>query len=87
MLLAANDPKAEEHTTCEVLFAPQFEVGTILQPEGFETPEEALSYVKADHFFAMPIVTEDGVVKIDGKAVGADGKVLTSKKYLNGPVG
>lgn len=87
MLLAANDPNAEEHTTCEVLFAPQFEVGTILQPEGFETPEAPLSYVKADHFFAMPIVAEGGIVKVDGKAIGADGKSLTSKKYLNGPVG
>ncbi len=87
MLLAASDPEAEEHTTCEVLFAPQFEVGTILQPEGFETPEEALSYVKADHFFAMPIVAEDGVVKVDGKPLGAEGKHLTSKRYLNGPVG
>ncbi|HKM06840.1 MAG TPA: methionine--tRNA ligase, partial [Sphaerochaeta sp.] len=87
MLLAANDPEAEEHTTCDVLFAPQFEVGTILQPEGFETPKETPSYVKADHFFAMPIVAEDGIVKIDGKAIGADGKTLTSKKYLNGPVG
>lgn len=87
MLLAASDPEAEEHSTCEVLFAPQFEVGTILQPEGFETPEEALSYVKADQFFALPIVAEDGIVKVDGKALGAEGKSLTSKKYLNGPVG
>ncbi|MDD4451046.1 MAG: methionine--tRNA ligase, partial [Sphaerochaeta sp.] len=58
MLLAASDPKAEEHTTCEVLFAPQFEVGTMLTPEGYEAPVEALPYVKADHFFSMPIVTE-----------------------------
>ncbi len=87
MLLAASDPNAPEHTTCEVLFAPQFEVGTILQPEGFETPETALSYVKADHFFAMPIMAEDGIVKIDGKPLGFEGKNLTSKKYLNGPVG
>lgn len=87
MLLAANDPDAEEHTTCEVLFAPQFEVGTILQPEGFETPAEALSFVKADHFFAMPIYAEDGVVKVDGKAIGSKGEYLTSKKYKNGPVG
>jgi len=87
MLLAASDPEAEAHSTCEVLFAPQFEVGTILQPEGFTTLEEALSFVKADHFFAMPIVAEDGIVKVDGKALGAEGKSLTSKKYLNGPVG
>ena len=87
MLLAASDPEAEEHSTCEVLFAPQFETGTILEPEGFDPPTEALSFVKADHFFSMPIVCEDGVVKIDGKAVGSQGTYLTSKKYLNGPVG
>lgn len=87
MLLAASDPKAEEHTTCEVLFAPQFEVGTMLTPEGFDAPAEALPYVKADHFFSIPIVTESGTVKIDGKSVGHNGVYLTSKQYLDGPVG
>ncbi|MDD3056922.1 MAG: methionine--tRNA ligase [Sphaerochaeta sp.] len=87
MLLAASDPAAEEHTTCEVLFVPQFEVGTVLLPEGHEGPQDALPYVKADHFFSMPIVAEDGVVKIDGKPLGKDGVYVTSKKYLNGPVG
>jgi methionyl-tRNA synthetase len=87
MLLAASDPDAEEHTTCEVLFAPQFEVGSVLTPEGFSPVEEKLPYVKADHFFSMPIYTESGVVKIDGKPIGKDGIVLTAKKYLNGPVG
>jgi methionyl-tRNA synthetase len=87
MLLAASDPDAEEHTTCEVLFAPQFEAGTVLEPEGFEQPEGAMSFVKADHFFAMPIYAENGTVKVDGKALGAKGVVLSSKKYLNGPVG
>lgn len=87
MLLAASDPDAEEHTTCEVLFVPQFEVGAVLLPEGHEGPQEALPYVKADHFFSMPIVAEDGVVKIDGKPLGKDGLYVTSKKYLNGPVG
>ena len=71
MLLAASDPDAEEHTTCEVLFVPQFEVGAVLLPEGHEGPQEALPYVKADHFFSMPIVAEDGVVKIDGKPLGS----------------
>ena len=87
MLLAASDPEAEEHSTCEVLFAPQFESGTILEPEGFDPPSGTLSFVKADHFFSMPIVAENGVIKIEGKAIGAQGKYLTSKKYLNGPVG
>jgi methionyl-tRNA synthetase len=87
MLLAASDPNAEEHSTCEVLFAPQFEAGTVLEPEGFTQPEGAMTYVKADHFFAMPIYAEHGTVKVDGKALGANGIVLSSKKYLDGPVG
>lgn len=87
MLLAASDPDAEPHTTCEVLFAPQFEVGTVLEPEGFEVPQDEKCYVKPDHFFAMPLYTEAGVVKVDGKAIGAGGGYLTASKYLDGPVG
>jgi methionyl-tRNA synthetase len=87
MLLAASDPDDHDHSTCEVLFAPQFEAGTVLEPEGFVQPEGKLSYVKADHFFAMPIYTEDGIVKVDGKAIGADGVYLRAEKYVNGPVG
>lgn len=86
MLLAASDKDAEPHTTCEVLFAPQFEVGTKLVPEGLESPE-GKCYVKADAFFAMPIYTEDGIVKVDGKTICAGEVALTSKKYLNGSVG
>ena len=31
--------------------------------------------------------SENGEIKVDGKALGFGGKHLTSKKYLNGPVG
>jgi len=86
MLLAANDPNAEPHTTCEVLFAPQFDVGTVLEPEGFDPPAADVCYVKPDHFFAMPIYAEGGVVKVDGRAIGADGVSLTTSRYLDGPV-
>jgi methionyl-tRNA synthetase len=86
MLLAANDPDAEPHTTCEVIFADQFEAGTQLSLEGYEAGDEKRPYVKADHFFAMPIYTEDGVVKVEGRAIGQGGKVISSKKYLNGIV-
>jgi len=87
MLLAASDSNDENHETCEVLFAPQFEVGTILEPEGFEPPEEKLCYVKPDKFFAMPIYTKDGFVEIDGKKIGANGIFITAEKYKNGLVG
>ncbi len=87
MLLAAQDKDAPEHTTCEVIFADDFKAGTILQPEGYEYEPLNPNYVKSAKFFEMPITAEDGVIKVGGKAIGADGKVIMSKKYLNGPVG
>ncbi|MDC7247068.1 MAG: methionine--tRNA ligase, partial [Sphaerochaetaceae bacterium] len=86
MLLAASDPAAPEHTTCEVLFAPQFEVGTQLLPQGTEMPESR-KQLKADVFFDFNLVSEDGVVKIDGRPIGSGGQLLTAKVYLNGEIG
>ena len=88
MLLAASDPNAPEHTTCEVLFADDLAVGTTLCPEGLSNPEGQMFYVKPDHFFAMPLYTKDGVLCVDGKAlVSANGQKVTAKKYINGEVG
>ncbi|MBR1938180.1 MAG: methionine--tRNA ligase [Spirochaetales bacterium] len=87
MLLAASDPEAPEHTTCEVLFADEFEPGTILELYDQGEVEKVTTYIKPDHFFAMPINTVNGVVTVDGKGVGFGGKYLTAKKYINGPVG
>ena len=87
MLLAVQDPDAEEHTTCEVLFADDIPAGTHLVPEGLSNPEQ-MNYVKGEHFFALPLYTENGILKVDGKKlVAADGKTVSAKKYLNGPVG
>lgn len=86
MLLAANDPEAEPHTTCEVIFADDFAAGTVLTLEGHELPELNQPYLKADHFFDMEIKAEDGVVKVDGKPIGSEGKTLKVTKYLNGLV-
>lgn len=87
MLLAASDPKIKDKETCEVIFAPQFEPGTILEPEGFEPPQEELCYVKSDKFFEMQLYTKDGFVEIDNKKICADGKYLTVEIYKNGLVG
>ncbi len=88
MLLAAQDPQAEEHTTCEVLFADDIEPGTNLVPEGFSNPEGPMTYVKPDHFFAMPLSTVNGILTVDGKPfMTQDGKKVSAKKYLNGQVG
>ena len=88
MLLAASDPNAPEHTTCEVLFADDLAVGTTLCPEGYSNPEGQMFYVKPDHFFAMPLYTNDGVLSVDGKAlVSKDGAKVRAEKYLNAEVG
>lgn len=87
MLLAASDPNVTDHETCEVLFAPQFEPGTILEPEGFEPPSEKYCYVKPDKFFSFKLYTKDGFVGIDGKRIGADGKFIEAHVYKNGSVG
>ena len=85
MLLAASDPNTAEDT-CEVIFAPQFEVGTVLEPEGFFPPEEELCFVKPEKFEEMALHTKDGFVEVDGKKIGADGKFLTVENYKNGKV-
>ncbi|WP_443738118.1 MULTISPECIES: hypothetical protein [Treponema] len=86
MLLAASDPAVTDKETCEVIFAPQFEVGTILEPEGFSAPEEELCFVKADKFAEMGLHTNSGFVEIDGKKIGANGKFLTVEVYKDGKV-
>ncbi len=88
MLLAAQDPNAEEHSTCEVIFADDLDAGTTLVPEGLKNPDGEIFYVKPDHFFAMPLYVENGTLMVDGKRlVSAEGKSVGTKKYLNGPVG
>ena len=85
MLLAATDPTTDKDT-CEVIFAPQFEVGTILEPEGFAPPEEELCFVKPEKFADMNLCTKDGFVEIDSTKIGSNGKYLTVETYKNGSV-
>lgn len=87
MLLAASDKEDENHETCEVIFVPTLEPGMELLPEGTEAPAEPRTYVKAEHFFAMPMYAENGIVKIDGKVIAHDGTPMTVKQYVDGPIG
>ena len=91
MLLAASDPTVTDKETCEVLFAPQFAPGTILEPEGFSAPEEELCYVKPEKFFEMPLHTVNGFVEIEGHRICAETQsgteYLTAEIYKNGNVG
>ena len=88
MLLAASDPTAEDpHSTCEVIFADDIAPGTILKLEGEGEVEKVTTYIKPDHFFALPMKTEDGFVTVDGKKLGYEGTFLRVFKYVNGNVG
>ena len=88
MLLAASDPNAPEHTTCEVLFADDdIPEGTVLKVADQPDVEKVTTYIKPDHFFAMPLYTKGGVLMVDGKEILADGRQIRSHKYIDGPVG
>ena len=87
MLLAAADADDEDHSTCELIFADDFEVGTVFEFDNQEPVEKITTYLKADHFFDMPMHTIDGYVCVDGKKLGFGGKHLKVEKYINGNVG
>ena len=87
MLLAASDPADTGHETCELIFADDIAPGTVLKYDGEGDVEKVTTYIKVDHFFAMPMKTIDGYVTIDGKKLGADGKYPRVEKYINGNVG
>lgn len=88
MLLAAADKNDDSHSTCEVIFADDIPVGTVLEYEGqSKDVEKITTYLKADHFFAMPMHTEGCFVTIDGKRIGGAGKFLKVSKYIDGNVG
>ena len=87
MLLAASEEGDETHSTCELIFADELAVGTVLEYEGQGETEKITTYLKADHFFALPMKTIDGYVTIDGKKIGKDGVYPRVHKYVNGNVG
>ena len=87
MLLAASEEGDETHSTCELIFADELPVGTVLEYAGQGETEKITTYLKADHFFALPMKTIDGYVTIDGKKIGKDGVYPRVHKYVNGNVG
>ncbi len=87
MLLAASDPEAKHHETCEVIFADEFVVGTEINPENTTVPQEARNQLKPDLFFSLPVKTVEGFVEVEGHRLNSDGKFLKVYKYINGDVG
>ncbi len=87
MLLAASEKDDDEHRTCELIFADDFEVGTVLEFDNQEKTEKITTYLKPEHFFALPMKTVDGTVCVDGQALGYGGKHIKAYKYTDGNVG
>ena len=87
MLLAASDAADESHSTCELILADELPVGTVLEYEGQGETQKITTYLKADHFFALPMKTIDGYLTVDGKKIGKDGVYPRVSKYVNGNVG
>ncbi len=86
MLLAASAPNGEGGETVEVLFLEGVEAGIRLALEGVDTPFEG-NEVDIDSFFSMPIVVEGHRVLVDGKALLAGGKPVTTRIVEKGEVG
>ncbi len=87
MLLAASDPEDDSHSTCEVIFADDIPVGSVLEFDGQGVVEKVTTYIKPDHFFALPMKTVNGEVCVDDSPLGFGGKHLHVSKYINGNVG
>ena len=87
MLLAASDPADDSHSTCEVIFADDIPVGSVLEFDGQGEVEKVTTYIKPDHFFALPMKTVNGEVCVEGSPLGFGGKHLHVSKYINGNVG
>ena len=87
MLLAANEKGDEEHKTCELIFADDLPVGAVIEFDNQEPVEKITTYLKAEHFFALPIKVIDGTVCVEGNPLGYGGKHLKVYKYIDGNVG
>ena len=87
MLIAASDKDDTEHQTCELVFADELPVGAVIGFDGEKDVEKITTYLKPEHFFQMPMKVIDGVVTVEGKPLGYEGKHLRVFKYTDGNVG
>ncbi len=87
MLLAASEADDNEHKTCELIFADDLPVGAVIEFDNQEPVEKITTYLKSEHFFALPMKTINGEVCVEGQPLGYGGKHLKVYKYINGNVG
>ncbi|MBI9105757.1 MAG: methionine--tRNA ligase [Spirochaetales bacterium] len=88
MLLAAEGPASDGKETCEVIFADGLVPGTRIHLDG-DDPKKLTdcAKIKADKFFAVPMKTENGQVKVGETDLGAGSHKLTTLTVLNAEVG
>jgi len=88
MLLAAEGPAADGNETCEVIFVDELAPGTRIHLNG-DDPEKLseCTRIKVDKFFAVPMKTEGGFVKVGDTIIGAGGINLKTLNVLNAEVG
>ena len=87
MLLAASEKDDTEHRTCELIFADDLPVGSVIEFDNQEPVEKIKTYLKPEHFFALPMRVVNGTVCVEGNPLGYGGKHLKVYKYIDGNVG
>ncbi len=93
MLLAASSTVGEgedAQETVEVLFADSAVPGDRVLLEGQTSNtsvDETLNRIKVDHFFAVPIISRNGVVLVGSTPLIAGNTVIRAHTVLNGSVG
>ena len=86
MLLAADYTDADGKECVEVLDCSWTAPGTPVVLEGTDPAFAKAEVVDADTFFEVPISVTEKAVNINGKALVADGKAITTVNTVNGEV-
>ena len=86
MLLAADYTDADGKECVEVLDCSWAAPGTPVVLEGTDPAFSKAEVVDADTFFEVPISVTEKAVNINGKALVADGKAITTVNTVNGEV-
>lgn len=87
MLLAGDYKDADGKDMVEVLDVSWAKPGTKVVLEGADVNAVKKSEITADEFFAVQINAVEGIVKVGGKNLVADGKVIKTTKALNSEIG
>jgi methionyl-tRNA synthetase len=87
MLLAAS-AEVDGEEIVDVLFLDDVAPGTLVEPEGLETPDASQKgRIDIDTFFSMPIEAREGTVMVGDARLLVDGGPVITRKVDSGSVG